>query len=55
MAAVFSFGFVGDDVENDEAIKQRDAPISEPDIVTHTTTLPTKRHGIEELVSNKGT
>ena len=53
MDMAFSFGFVGDDVDSDEAIDQGGVPISESDGVTHGVSLPTKRHSTEELVSNK--
>lgn len=57
MAAPFSFGFLGDDVEvddddDDEAPKQhgRD-PNAEHNSVVHEKSLPAKRHSLENLVS----
>ena len=53
MAAAFSFGFAGDDIDSDEVGEQDSAPKSEPNAMMHTTSLPAKRHSIEELVSSE--
>jgi hypothetical protein len=52
MAAAFSFGFVGDDIDDDDAAELDKAPKSEHNAATHTTSLPAKRHSLEDLVSN---
>ena len=52
MAAAFSFGFIGDDIDNDEAAELNRAPSSENNAAVHATSLPAKRHGLKDLVSN---
>jgi hypothetical protein len=51
MAATFSFGFVGDDIDDEDAELDK-APKSEHNAATHTTSLPAKRHSLEDLVSH---
>jgi hypothetical protein len=52
MTAAFSFGFIGDDIDKDEAAELDRAPSSEHNAAVQTTSLPAKRHSLEDLVSN---
>ena len=52
MAAAFSFGFAGDDIDDDRPPEIDRGPNSEDYPVTHTISLPAKRHSLENLVSN---
>jgi hypothetical protein len=52
MAAAFSFGFAGDDIEDNEAPDLDRTPNPEHSPLIHTTSLPTTRHSLENLVSN---
>ena len=55
MVAAFSFGFVGDDIDDDRPPEIDRGPNSEHYPVTHTISLPAKRHSLENLVSNAAT
>ena len=52
MSAAFSFGFVGEDIDSDEAAELDRAPSSAHSALIHTASLPAKRHSLEDLVSN---
>src|SRR2546423_1809305 len=52
MVAAFSFGFAGDDIDDDGPPEIDRGLNSEHYPVTHTISLPVKRHSLESLVSN---
>jgi hypothetical protein len=52
MSGAFSFGFVGEDIDSDEAVELDRAPSSAHSALIHTASLPAKRHSLEDLVSN---
>ena len=52
MSAEFSFGFVGEDIDSDEAAELDRAPSSAHSAPIHTASLPAKRHSLEDLVSS---
>jgi hypothetical protein len=52
MLAAFSFGFVGEDIDSDEAAELDGAPNSAHSALINTTSLPAKRHSLEDLVSS---
>lgn len=52
MSAAFSFGFVGGDIDGDEAAELDRAPNSAHSALIHTPSLPAKRHSLEDLVSS---
>jgi hypothetical protein len=52
MSAAFSFGFVGEDIDGDEAAELGRAPNSAHNALIHTPSLPAKRHSLEDLVSS---
>jgi hypothetical protein len=52
MSAAFSFGFVGEDIDGDEAAELDRAPNSAYSALIHTPSLPAKRHSLEDLVSS---
>jgi hypothetical protein len=51
MAAGFSFGFAGDDIDNNEAADLDGAPSSEHSAAMQIISLPARRHSVEDLVS----
>jgi hypothetical protein len=55
MTAAFSFGFAGDDIDDDRSPEIDRGQNSEDKPVIHTTALPAKRHSLENLVSNVAT
>lgn len=55
MTAAFSFGFAGDDIDDDRSSEIDRGLNPEDELVIHTTALPAKRHSLENLVSNVAT
>ena len=47
MAATFSFGFAGNDIDNDDTAEGDGAPKAHESATIHTISLPTKRHSLE--------
>ena len=51
MAAAFSFGFAGDDIDTADTAEADGAPNAHQSATIHITSLPTKYHSLEDLVS----